>query len=179
MSDTQKTSKSIQLYALFGVTIFLTLLPVMAAGFASLILAIILIVIAYKMRGEKDIETKSFDESHASYILRSIAGVSILMSITLALGIVYLLGNIDYSTFEPCAQNLASLGSAPAAVSNAAVMRLAQPCMDDFIASNKSALITSMLITALLPLLYIGWRFIYGLSHALKNKRIGNPYKWV
>ena len=179
MTDTAQKSKAISVYALFGVTIVLTLIPVMAAGFSSLILAITLIIVTYKMRGEKDAAHKTLDESHASYILRSIAGVSILMTITLGLGIVYLLGNIDYAAFEPCAQNLASLGTDPADISNAAVMQLAAPCIDGFIAANKAVLIKSMLITALLPLLYIGWRFVYGVSRALKKQRIDNPYKWI
>jgi len=64
-------------------------------------------------------------------------------------------------------------------ISNAAVMQLAAPCIDGFIAANKAVLIKSMLITALLPLLYIGWRFVYGASRALKKQRIDNPYKWI
>lgn len=179
MTDTTENKNTIGLYALFGVTIILTLLPNAAALFASLVMAIILIFMAYKNRGPKDVSDKNFDEKHASYILRSIAGVSILMSITLTFGIIYILGNIDYTAFDSCAQNLAALGGNPAAVSNEAVLKLAQPCMANFIESNKSALIISMIITAGLPLLYIGWRLIYGLSRALKNQAIENPYKWV
>lgn len=167
------------LYALFGVTIILTLIPMMAAGAAALVMGIFLIVTAYKKRGEKDATSKNFEQSHASYILRSIAGVSILMAITLAIGATYLLSAINYTAFDPCAQSLASLGGDPASISNEAVLKMAQPCIAPFIESNKSALIIAMLITAGLPLIYIGWRFIYGLSRALKNVRIENPYKWV
>jgi len=59
MTDTAQKSKAISVYALFGVTIVLTLIPVMAAGFSSLILAITLIIVTYKMRGEKDAAHKT------------------------------------------------------------------------------------------------------------------------
>lgn len=171
--------RAYNLYALFGVVILLSLVPTVSGFLAFLIMATILIIMGYKYRGPKDEKDKDFNESHASFILRSIAGVSLLMSVTLTLGILYILGAIDYSAFDPCAQNIVSLGSDPAAISNDAILKLAAPCMDAFIAANKSAFITAMLITALPPLLYIGWRFVFGLSRALKSQQIEQPYKWI
>ena len=183
MTDKNERSRILNLYALFGVTIVLTLIPHPAAGGASLVMAVLLILTAFKMRGDKEAFNNgkhSFMQNHAAYILRSIAGVTLLMLITISLASGYLLSVIDYAPFETCAQEFQSMGAeAIESASNEQIYAKAEPCMEDFLHENRGSLTTAMIIASLLPLFYIGWRFMQGITRAYKGVMIDNPLKWI
>jgi hypothetical protein len=54
-----------------------------------------------------------------------------------------------------------------------------QPCVDAYVSANKVVLAVSVVIAALLPLVYFAYRLAKGLSRARKGHRIGDNKNWL
>lgn len=176
-SDPDK-KRVLNLYAAFGVSILLMLVPSLMISFVALVFALGVLVGAYSMR--KNAATESLAENHCTYIIRTLWITALFSLVTLFAGSVYMLSGIDYSAFEPCANAMAQRGVQ--FVQNATyeeVYALAAPCMNAFIDFNMGLLTITVLITAVPVLIYLGYRYLKGLMRAIKGYRMADPKSWV
>jgi uncharacterized membrane protein len=178
MSDDTKDKRAIlNLYAAFGVTLVLSVVPSVTAALVSLVFFVGVVGVAFRFL--KAAEPESLMENHATFILRTI-GISTLFSlITLTAGIIYMIPSIDYSAFEPCANALTQKGESYAqSASFTDVYASAEPCMEDFIDMNLRILTIAALIAAVPVVPYLLMRYARGLSRAVKGYRLANPKSW-
>mgnify|MGYP001410192685 CR=1 FL=1 len=162
----------LNLYAALAVSIILTFMPNTIMAIVSLVFVIGVLVASYSIR--KKAEPESLAENHATYIIRTIWIASFISVITLGIGAVILLNDIDYSAFGGCPIDLEFAASAD----YMQLWEVMQPCYDTFITDNWNILIISGAITILPILLYLVIRFVKGLSRAIKGYRIANPKAW-
>ena len=165
------------LYALFGVSLILSVIPSGVAALLSMIFFIVLLVVAYVMRN--DAEEHSLLENHATFIIRTCWIVALFSLLTMGAASVYIFNYLDYAPFEPCANALAGIDMAE--LETMGVMEInayAEPCLHDFISFNFNTLLTAALIAGVPLLLYLGFRFVKGLSRATKGYRLADPKAW-
>lgn len=169
--------RAIQLYGAFGASLLLMLLPSMIAACISLVILLITMVMAYSMR--KKSPAGSLSENHATYLIRTIWIGGLIGVITLALGSMYLLQNVDNTPLEPCTQNLAAqIETLGPNVSATALQPYLQPCMDAFVKLNLRTLIISAALSIVPIMLYFAFRFARGLSRVTGGYRIAKPKSW-
>lgn len=167
----------LNLYAAFGVSLLLTLVPSLLISFVALVFVVGVLIGAYMMRRASEVE--SLAENHCTYVIRTLWISALISLITLFAGSAFMLGGIDYAPFEPCANAMAQKGAEFAQnASYEEVYALAEPCMNAFIDFNMSLLMTTALITAGPVLIYLGYRYGKGLLRALKGYRMANPKAW-
>ncbi len=166
------------LYALFGAALLLGFLPNITAAFLSLLFFIILLVYAYAVRSGA--QEDSLLDNHSTFVIRTIWIASLFMIVTTIIGSLYLVANIDYASFDPCAQSAASTLNVESIESSNlnAVYGFMAPCMDGFIADNFPKLIISLIIAAGIPVLYTLYRFFKGVARAVKGYRLADPKGW-
>lgn len=166
------------LYALFGVALFLGFLPSITAASLSLLFFLILLVYAYAVRSGA--EAESLLENHSTFVIRTIWIASLFTVVTMIIGSVYLIANIDYASFDACAQSAASTLNVESIESSSLieVYGFMAPCMDGFIADNFLTLIIALIIAAGLPVLYTIYRFFKGMMRAVKGYRLADPKGW-
>ncbi len=168
----------LNLYAAFGVSLILSVLPSMPAAILSLVFFVGVLVAAYALR--KRTEEHSLGENHATYIIRTLWISAFISLATTAIATAYMINGIDYSTFEPCANNLANKGTAW--MENAGTMEvyaIIQPCVESFISFNKTLLMNSVIIAGGPIIIYMAYRMAKGLSRAMKGYRLSNPKSWL
>ncbi len=170
--------KIYNMYALFGVALGLGFLPSIAAALVSLLFFIAVLIYAYVLRSGA--EDESLLENHSTYVIRTIWIASFFMIVTMIIGSVYLVANIDYASFDACAQSAAAgLNMADIESSSlTAVYGYMTPCMDGFISDNLRVLIVSLFLAGGLPIIYIIYRFFKGLARAIKGYRLANVKGW-
>lgn len=156
--------RALTLYAFFGASLLLGLIPQAIATVVSLVFLIISMVYAYKLRRGDDVAA-----NHAAFILQTIWVATIVSLLSLVAGSIYLIPNINYASFAPCDQALEA---------GQELLEL-YPCFATFIAANMNVLVLTALITAAPIALYLIVRFIRGLSRAMKGYRIANPKSWL
>lgn len=174
---TEKTTV-LALYAAFGVSMILCLIPSVVMGVVSLLFIIGVLIAAYAIRRRAAAE--SLTENHATFIIRTIWIASLISVVTLAAGSAVMLEGIDYSPFSPCAETLAGKGTA--ALESAGFREIyaaAEPCMHGFITTNLRLLTLTSAIVAVPVILYILIRYLRGFSRALKGYRIAKPEGWL
>ncbi len=174
--DEKERKKILNLYGAFGAGLLLSILPHAAAAALSLVFIIGVLMAAGAMR--KKSAEGSLSENHAVFIIRTIWIGSFFAVITLIPGILYLLSSVDNAPLMDCLEAVASGQIDPASISMQTGSDMFQPCMDDFMGSNRYAFIISLSITAIPVLLYFGMRFTRGLSRAMKGYRIANVKIW-
>ncbi|MCD8497222.1 MAG: hypothetical protein LRZ85_03555 [Alphaproteobacteria bacterium] len=128
----------------------------------------------------KTAEAESLTENHTTFIIRTIWIATLISVLSLTAGSAYMLPQIDYTAFAPCAESLATKG--PEFAQNASfeeVYAAAQPCMHLFIDVNLRLLTITALIVALPIIFYLIFRYVRGLSRAAKGYRIANPRSWL
>ncbi len=165
------------LYALFGVALFLCFLPYVSAAIICLIFFTLALVFGYRVRGSA--EEHSLAHNHAVYLIRSlwIGGLFSLIGIVLAS--VYMLQNMDYGAFSSCTDTIFDMDvEAIEALGFADFYAIAEPCIDGFVEGNYRVLMISVILAGGLPLVYLGYRFIKGASRAIKGYRLANPKAW-
>lgn len=180
MSDTAnpEQKKLYNLYALFGVSLVLCVVPYASAALLCLVFFTWLLIAAYIVR--KNAEENSLTHNHTVYIIRSLWIGALISAITGIAAAIYMLGNISYDPFQPCANAIAGIGvETLQAMGGMAIYKLAEPCVADFISFNRNALMVAVLIGAAPPLIYMAYRFIRGVSRAVKGYRLANPKSWV
>lgn len=176
--DSYEKKHVLNLYAAFGVSLLVSLVPSVIVALISLAFIIGVLGAAYVLR--KRAAPESLMENHALYIIRTIWIATALSLVTLAAGSAYMLPNIDYSAFGTCAAGLAQKGQDYA--QTAGFMEIyvaAEPCMKPFLDMNLRLFIITALIAALPVVLYFVIRFVRGLSRAVKGYRIANPKGWI
>lgn len=170
MDNTDKR-QVLNLYALFGVSLLLSLVPSTAVALISLIFLIGVFAYAYRLRARASSE--SLTENHAAFIIRTIWIATLLSIITLSAGSIYMIPNIDYAAFGPCQENLTN------SEGFLDIYAAAFPCINIFIEANLRLLTITALIVALPVVIYLIVRYVRGLSRAIKGYRISNPKSWI
>ena len=177
MSDNPEQKRILNLYGLFGASIVVSVLPYAQAAILSIIFFTVLLVMGYVFKNKA--EPESLQHNHALYIVRTLWITAFFSLITTTLGSIYMMSGIDYTPFQPCADDLAGLGLE--AVEGMGVMEIyayVEPCVGFFIEGNWTLLMNTMIITAMPLFIYIGYRFAKGLGRAMKGYRLANPQSW-
>ncbi len=181
MTETKETPKGqrtiLNLYAAFGVSLILSVLPYMAAGILSLLFFVGVLVAAYAIR--KKVEDHSLSENHATFIIRTMWIGAFFSLVTTAIASAYMISGIDYSQFTPCANALASKGTAW--LESAGMMEIygvTEPCMDRFLESNGTLLMNAMIIAGAPVIIYMTYRLAKGVSRATKGYRLSDSKSW-
>lgn len=170
-------SSILNLYAAFGVSMVLSVLPYASAALFSLIFFFGVLVAAYVMRGNA--EPESLKANHATFIIRTLWIGAFFSIITTIAATIYLMNGIDYDPFNPCAQALADKGLVWLEQAGPMeVYAFVTPCMESFMQTNKTLFINSVIIAAAPILLYMAYRMIKGLSRAIKGYRLAKPQVW-
>jgi uncharacterized membrane protein len=169
--------KVINLYAAFGISLIMSLMPYGIAAVVSFIFLIGVLIAAYAIR--KKSEEHSLAENHCTYIIRTIWIGGALSVVTIAVASGLLVADLDYSPFIPCSESFAEKGQE--FVNNATyeqIMHLSQPCMNDFIAANMNGLVLAGLVGIVPILIYFAYRYVKGLMRALNGYRLADPKAW-
>ncbi|MEM7650932.1 MAG: hypothetical protein AAF204_02475 [Pseudomonadota bacterium] len=167
----------LNLYAAFGVSLILSVLPYMAAGGLSLIFFTGVLIAAYMVR--KKAQEHDFADNHTTFIIRTIWIGALFSLVTTAIASAYMLGGIDYSQFQPCADALAAKGIEwVESAGFADVYELTKPCMNNFIQSNHTLLMNAMIIAGGPILLYMTYRLAKGVTRATKGYRLADDKVW-
>lgn len=169
--------KILNLYAAFGISLILSLMPSAVAALVSLIFMLGVLIAAYVIRAK--VENHDLAGNHCTYIIRTIWIGSLFSLITIGITSLFMLPQIDYTTFQPCAENLASQSAEfLAGATHAQIMELSQPCMDAFIESNWNTFLMAGIFGVGPILVYFAVRFTRGLLRAVKGYRVADPMTW-
>lgn len=154
------------LYGAFIASLLLSFVPSVAMGVISLLAFIGVMMFAYRLR--KGAEPESLTRSHAAFLIRTIWIAGALSVVTITLGSTYMLSQIDYSPFAPCADALAA-HAGDAEPSFHEVYAAAQPCMDIFLHYNMGLLVFTALLAAGPIVLYLGVQVARGFQRAFQS----------
>ena len=167
----------LNLYAVLGVSLILSVVPSVPAAMLSLIFFLGLLIAAYRVR--KNTKDKSYVENHATYIIRTLWIAAFISLITTALATIYMVARIDYSLFNPCADSLVNKGAEwlESAGFND-VYPLVQPCIEGFINANQTLILNSVFIAGAPILAYMAYRLIKGVLRAKGGYRLSNEKSW-
>jgi len=169
--------KLYNLYALYGVSLVLCVLPYVSAAILCLVFFTWLLIAGYIIRRKS--EEHSLTHNHTTFIIRSLWIGALISLITTCAASAYMLGNIDYAPFHPCADTLAGMGmAAMESMEMTQFYGIIEPCLDDFIDFNRQPLMIAVGIGAAPPLIYLAYRFIKGVSRATKGYRLADPKSW-
>ena len=179
MTDEQPEGQKaiLNLYAALGVSLILSVLPYAAAAVLSLVFFVGVLIAAYSIR--KKAEEHSLSENHATFIIRTLWIGAFFSLVTIIIASAYMLGGIDYSQFQPCADALANKGLEW--LESAGMMdvyAVTQPCMDSFLFSNRTLLMNAMIIAGGPIVIYMTFRMAKGVSRAMKGYRLADAKTW-
>ena len=173
----EEQKKLYNLYALFGVSLILCVVPYVSAAILCIVFFTWLLIASYIIRGKA--EDKSLVHNHTTFIIRTLWIGALISVITTLAASAYMLGTISYEPFQPCAEVIARQGiNYLHEMSSEQLYEMISPCVDDFVAYNKQPLIIAVAIGAAPPLIYIAYRFVKGLSRIVKGYRVSNPRSW-
>lgn len=176
-SQTNGQKAVLNLYAAFGVSLILSILPNMTAAGLSLVFFLGVLIGAYIVRSK--FEDHSFAENHATFLIRTLWISAFLSLITTGIATFYMMGGIEYRVFQPCADDLA--GKGVAWIESAGMMdvyAIIEPCVKPFLNLNQTLLINSALIAGAPLILYMAYRMVKGLSRAIKGYRLSDAKTW-
>lgn len=177
MNITIENSKIRILYTAFALSIIFSLIPHYIAAIAACFLFIGMLVAAYAMRAkvEQDRRETSFTANHTSFIIASLWASAVISLVSISGAAFYMMPLIDYSAFMKC-----PITPDIAAHANVdQIMRLTEPCMDNFLHSNDRLFLQSTAIAGLPILVYMVYRMIKGGQKALKAELIEKPKRWL
>jgi len=166
-----------QVYAAFAVSLILCTLPYTTAAVVCMIFLLGVLLAAYIIRWRADKD--SFCHNHMTYIIRTIWISGLFASVTTAAGGAYLIAYVDNAPLSNCIDMF--LGISPdkaASMSGLQAMEYFDPCMENFISTNWQVLMVSMAISAGPIMLYLLYRFVTGISRAMKGYRVAQPQAW-
>ena len=169
--------KIYNLYALFGVSMVMSVIPHMSAAVLSIIFFLWLLIAAYTARGKAG--DHDLLENHATFIIRTLWITALFSLFTMGAAAVYIFYNLDYTTFQPCVDQISSLGIAEIeSMGTMEIYSRVEPCVDDFISFNFNTLLVAGAIAGIPLLAYAGYRFAKGLARAVKGYRLADPKAW-
>jgi uncharacterized membrane protein len=175
-SENTNTKTLMNLYALFGVSCVLTVLPFVSAALLSLVFLLAVLVWAYGLR--KRSAEGTVERTHAAFIIQTIWVSGAVAVATTVASAIYMTARIDHAPFESCALALTNKGTEWIETAGyAEVYAVIQPCIDGFVAANMPTLILAVLIAGGPPLAYMAYRFFKGISRALKS--VPAPAGWL
>lgn len=177
MNDPER-KKLINLYSALGVAIALSVVPNTIATIVSLIFFTGVLTTAKRIR--KNTEEHSLSDNHCIYIIRTFWITILISIITFSSSGIYLYTKTSYDAFSSCSDTLMNAGAiAGSNVSAQKIYQYAEPCMDQFFSDNFNAFLVAIIIGVIPALGYLGYRYIKGLSRAIKGYRIANPKGWL
>ncbi len=170
-------NKIVQMYAAFGVSIILTVIPHLWAAAASLIMLLYVMIAAYVYRLRRPAD--SLMVNHMRFITRTIWLTGFFAIFTLVAGCGYMLSYINNAALTPCLDKFLNLAPEAIAFQNViTIQALFDNCMNTFIHDNLMTLIVSGAIAGGPILIYVAVRFARGFSRALNGYRIAKPDAW-
>lgn len=180
MSDNTPTTPSTEqqilkkLYLAILLSFGLTLVPIVSMALVSSLLLLGLLIAAYVIR--RRATEGSLLDHHTRYIIRTtwIGGFYALLLTMIASA--YMIPNVDYTAFQPCADQMATTLGANATTEQ--ISSYAKPCYDAFIAQNKKVFFIAMLISAAPLLLFFFLRFGRGFIAARLGQELTHPLRW-
>lgn len=171
---TVEQKKLMNLYAVFTVALISSVFPFASAAIISLIFFVLILIMAYVERSKA--EEFSLVHNHAVYIIRTLWLSAFLSVVSMIAASIYMLGRIDYTSFEPCANALSGRDAQALQEMNFAdIYPLVEPCMQPFIDLNMNIFVTAAAIGLAPPLIYISYRFCKGVLRATKGYRLADP----
>jgi uncharacterized membrane protein len=168
----------LNVYALFMVSVILSVVPHATAAALSMVFFIVLMVMAYGYR--KNCEQHSLQHNHMVYMVRTIWIAGLITSVTMSLAGAYIFTAIDPTAFQPCHMPLLEQGMAAYESGGMdAFYALARPCMSGFLQANYVMLLIASIIAAAPVLAYLAYRLIKGLNRAVNGYRLAEPRAWL
>lgn len=176
MTDTSEQKTLNAVYGALAAMTVLSFVPHMTVATIALLLFIIIFIALYvvKSKAHKD----GVVENHMIYLIRTLWIVQLIAVITLTVACIYLLPLFDSSALEPCTNKVANMAMSDPNINYQAMSDEIQPCMDQMMADNRTALLNATLIAGIPVLLYLLFRLFKGGSRALKGYRVANPKGW-
>lgn len=165
-------------YGAFGICLVSSFLPLLEAAIVSIFLLAAVLIAAYIIRAKS--EEGSLPENHMTFIIRTIWIAGIISIVSISSGCAFMLMDIDNAPLGPCIDQILGLDPAQAqGMSTLALYQMFGPCLDEFIKVNFMVLIISAAIAGAPILVYLLYRYIKGLSRAIKGYRIANQKSWL
>ncbi len=162
-----------KLYAALGASLVISCVPsIIAALFASLLFMGSLIA-AYFCRKRAD--EGSLLENHSTHIIRTIWIGSFVAMLFIIAASFYMLQNLDSLPMMNCIDLLVNAGTS---IDASSAMNILRPCWDEYMRVNYDLFITSGAIAIGPAALYFIYRYIRGLTRAIKGYRLANVKSW-
>jgi uncharacterized membrane protein len=149
-------------------SMLMSLVPALWAAGAAAFLFFLGIMLAYLVRSKAEKDGIAAD--HMTYILRTIRFGSGFAILTIGVACIYMLCRQDVQPLMACADNIVNSGD----MSQLSPQAM-QPCVENYLAANKSMIIVAAAIGVLPIVVYFVYRFTKGFSRALKGYRISTP----
>lgn len=176
-NDDPEKKQILNMYAAFGISLILSLVPSGMAALVSLIFMVGVLIAAYVIRSK--VEEHGLAGNHCTFMIRTIWIGSLFSLITIGLASLFMIPRIDYASFQPCAEAMASKGTEfLASATQAEIMALSEPCLDSFMSANWNTFTIAAIFGVGPILIYFVVRFVRGLSRATKGYRIADPKAW-
>ncbi len=176
--------KVLNLYAAYGVGLFLAFVPAVIAILTSAVFTSGTLIACYVLRGRT--EKNSLLENHTTYIIRTIWIGGLITITSILTASVYMHYALDFSSMQGCAPNLLpsvqAMGNNPDMPQVMALLTEMlghmSPCLEAFYKANIPVFYMSGAIAITPIVLYFGIRYFRGLSRASRGYRIANPLSW-
>lgn len=177
MAGTEE-KRVVRVYALLTAALLLMLVPHLAVAVIALVMLGAAQIMAYRLRRGAD--ENSLSAEHAGFIIRTIWMGCLIAAITTVMALAYLLRAADSTPLQDCAAKLADMVASLSqpAPDTMTMVRTVEPCIHPYVTANMAVFINALLIAALLPMVYFGYRMAKGLNRALRGHRLGNVSKW-
>jgi uncharacterized membrane protein len=161
----------LNVYTILWLSLIIAFVPTIAAAGVSALLFLAGMIAAYVVRARA--EKTSLTADHMTYLIRTIWIGSLLMLLTIAAALFYLMAHVDFMPVQQCMAQMVNMDTGAVTLDPA----IAQRCTEDLLRGSRPILITAAVIAAAPPALYFIYRFGKGLSRAVKGYRIGTPFK--
>jgi uncharacterized membrane protein len=177
IDDVVEQKKIVRIYAAFGASLILSLVPLVIAAGISLLLGLGVLVIAYVLR--TDTEEGSLTENHMTFIIRTIWIGCFVSLITMMVASLYLFQNLDNTPLQVCANDILNTFSNMTAFEPETLERfLDSACFIDYWRVNIRTFVISGVMAAGPVLLYFFVRYTRGFTRATRGYRVANPNSW-
>lgn len=174
-SPDPEQQKVMQVYAAFMASLILSLLPFISAAFLSLLLAVVVLIMAYRFKSKA--EPKGLLENHMIYVIRTIWIGAFIALLCMGISAAYLMINLDNTPLIDCVPGFQAMA---ADIYHPEIFKTVfSPCQEAYLAINMPVLIIGAGLAILAPVLYFSVRIIRGLYRASKGYRIAAPRSWL
>lgn len=172
--QTPEQRQILQIYAAFGASMVLSLLPFMNAALLSLALGVAVLIYAYVLRKKHD--QASLVENHMTYIIRTIWIGSFIALIVMIFGAIYLYVYLDNRPLNGCVDQILAAGEAILDIN--VLLEAISPCSEMYIQTNIKTIMISAGMIIFPTIAYFTIRYMRGLMRAIKGHRVSDPNQW-